>query len=106
MVPQPRVTSTRPQGLCLDKGYDYDEVRDLPEKFRFTAHIRSRGEEAQALKKEAGFKARRWVSERTHSWLNRFRRILVRWEKLAETYMAMLHLALGVITWRATDLLK
>jgi len=32
---------------------------------------------------------RRLVVERTHSWLNRFRRILVRWEKLAETYPAI-----------------
>ena len=42
------------------------------EEFGFTAHIRSRGEEAKAIKKEAGFKARRWVVERTHGWLNRF----------------------------------
>jgi transposase len=75
-------------------------------EFGFTAHIRARGEEAQAIKNEAGFKARRWVVERTHSWMNRFRRILVRWEKLAETYLAMLHLVLGIITWRATGLLK
>jgi putative transposase len=63
-----------PQGMCLDKGYDYDEVRELLDEFGFTAHIRARGEEAQALKQEAGFKARRWVVERTHSWMNRFRR--------------------------------
>ena len=56
---------------------------------------------AQALKREAGFRARRRVVERTHSWLNRFRRILVRWEKRADTYLAMLHLACGLITWRA-----
>ena len=30
-----------PQGLCLDTGYDSDEVRELPGKFGFTAHIRS-----------------------------------------------------------------
>ena len=69
-------TPERPQGLCLDKGYDFDEVRKTLHEFRFTAHIRGRGEEAQAIKKEAGFKARRWVVERTHSWMNRFRRIL------------------------------
>jgi hypothetical protein len=42
-----------------------------------------RGDEAQAVKREAGFRARRWVVERTHSWLNsfRFRRILTRWEQ-------------------------
>ena len=49
------------------------------EEFGFTAHIRSRGEEAKAIKREAGFKARRWVVERAHSWLNRFRRILEIW---------------------------
>ena len=55
----------------------------------FTAHIRSRGEEAQAIKKEAGFKARRWVVERTHSWMNRFRRILVRWDKSPANYIGL-----------------
>ena len=54
----------------------------------------SRG--ARELKRKAGHKARRWV-ERTHSWLNRLRRILVRWEELAGGYIAMLHLAFGVV---------
>jgi transposase len=104
-VERPKPTKARPQGMCLDKGYDYDEVRDLLVAFVFTAHIRARGEEAQAIKKEAGFRARRWVVERAHSWMNRFRRILVRWEKRADTYLAMLHLACGIITYRATGLL-
>ncbi len=89
----------------MDKGYDFDEVREIVQEFGFTAHIRTRGEEAQAIKREAGFKARRWVVERTHSWMNRFRRILIRWEKRTDTYLAMLPLALGLITWRATGLL-
>jgi putative transposase len=89
-------------GLCLDKGYDYAEVHELVREFGFTGHVRSRREEADALRHEAGYRARRWVVERTHSWLNRFRRLLVRWEKRAHTYLAMLHLACGVITWRAT----
>jgi len=104
-VQRPKPTKRKPQGLCLDKGYDYDEVRDLAKEFGFTAHIRSRGEEAQAIKQKAGYKARRWVVERTHSWLNRFRRILVRWEKIPQNYIAMLHLAFGIITWRTTGLL-
>jgi transposase len=78
-------------------------VRALASEFGFTCHIRSRGEEARALKHEAGFRARRWVVERTHSWLHRFRRILVRWEKRADTYLAMLHLACALITWRAVS---
>jgi putative transposase len=103
-VPRPAPTRRQPQNLCLDKGYDYPEVRVLAEEFGFTAHIRSRGEEARALKRQARKKARRWVVERTHSWLNRFRGILIRWCKKAENYLGMLHLALGVITWRKLDL--
>jgi len=104
-VRRPRPTPRRPQGLCVDKGYDYDEVYELLEEFGYTAHVRSRGEEAAELRRNARFKARRWVVERTHSWLNRFRRLLVRWEKQADNYLAMLHLALGLITYRATGLL-
>lgn len=106
MVERPQPTTAMPHGICLDKGYDFDEVREIVKEFGFTAHIRARGEEAKAIKQEAGFKARRWVVERTHSWMNRFRRILVRWEKLPETFIAMLHLACGIITWRATNLLE
>jgi transposase len=103
-VERPRPTEESPQGLCLDKGYDYDEVREVVEWFGFTAHIRGRGEEAQARKREARFKARRWVVERAHSWLNRFRGILIRWEKKAENYLAMLHLAFAIITYRRAGL--
>ena len=84
-------------GLCLDAGYDYDEVREIVYEFGYTAHIRSRGEEKVA--KEAGHKARRWVVERSHSWLNRYRRLLVRWDKKAVNYLALLHFACALITW-------
>lgn len=100
LAPRPEPTEKHPQHLCLDKGYDYDEVRDLVEEFGFTAHIRARGEEARMIKEKAGFKARRWVVERTHSWMNRFRRIFTRWEKKAENYLGMLHLVCAIITIR------
>ncbi len=103
-VKRPKPTRKKPQGLCLDKGYDYDEARDLAKEFGYTAHIPPGGEEAQALKREAGFKARRWVVERTHSWMNRFRRILTRWEKKTENYLGLLHLVCAVITYRCAGL--
>ena len=99
-VQRPEPSEQDPQGMCLDKGYDYDSVRDLVKEFGYTAHIRSRGEEAQAIKRQAGFKARRWVVERTHSWMNRFRRILIRWEKKAANYLGLLHLVCAIITYR------
>ena len=104
-VPRPAPSPEHPQGLSLDKGDDFAEVRRTLEEFGFTAHIRSRGEEAQAIKKEAGFKARRWVVERTHSWLNRFRRILVRWDQSPANYIAFLHFACALIALRAAGLL-
>ena len=82
----------------MDKGYDFPDIRKLFKDYGFTAHIRSRGEESIKIQ---GFKARRWVVERTHSWLNRFRRLLIRWEKKIENYLAMLHFACAWITFRA-----
>lgn len=104
-VARPKPTPEQPQGMCMDKGYDYEEVRETVREFGFTAHIRSRGEETQALKREAGFKARRWVVERAHSWMNRFRRVLIRWDKSAANYLAFLHFACALIAFRAAGLL-
>ena len=87
----------RAQGLCMDAAYDADEVRAIASEFGYTTHIRGRGAEKQAC--QAGDKARRWVVERTHSWLNRYRRLLVRWEKRAVNYLALLHLACALLTW-------
>lgn len=98
-VPRPKPTRRRRQHLCLDKGYDYQEPRDLAEAFGFTLHLRSRGEEAWA-KRHARARARRWVVERTHSWLNRFRAILIRWNKKPANYLALLHFSCGIIAWR------
>ena len=101
VVKRPKPTRKKKQNMCLDKGYDYVEVRDLLKEFGFTAHIRTRGEEAKQIMKEAGKRARRWVVERTHSWLNRFRRILIRWDKKPETYLAFLHFACALIAFRS-----
>jgi transposase len=104
VVARPPPTDDQPQGMCLAKGYDYAEGRAILQEFGFTAYIRTRGEEARALAGEAGKKARRWVVERTHSWMNRFRRILVRWDKKPEHYLAFLHFACALIACRAAGL--
>jgi putative transposase len=98
-IQRPKPTRRRPQHLCLDKGFDYDEPRALAKEFGFTLHLRTRGEEINA-KRHAGAKARRWVVERTHSWLNRFRSILIRWAKKPANYLALLHFTCAIITWR------
>ena len=87
------------QHICLDKGYDYPEVYELLEKYGYTMHICKRGEEynnsnKKKKKRIPKYRARRWVIiERTHSWMNRFRRLLIRWEKKENNYIAILHFA-------------
>jgi putative transposase len=104
VVQRPAVTPEAPQGMCLDKGYDDDDVRATLAEFGFTAHIKARGDEAKELKAEAGKRARRWVVERSHSWMNRFRRLLVRWDKQPDNYLALLHFACALSAFRAAGL--
>jgi putative transposase len=99
-VGRPRPTKAEPQGMCTDEGYDYEAVREAVAEFEFTARMRARGEEAGAIKEEAGSKARRWVVERAHSWINRFRGVLTRWNKKARNYVAMLHFAFALIAFQ------
>ena len=100
MTQRPNPDDT-PQHLCLDKGYDYPDIRDLAVELGYTPHIKSRGDESTAKKTAPRYRARRWVVERSHSWLNRFRRILIRWEKRLDRYQAFLHFACAIIVWRA-----
>ena len=103
-VERPEPTPEQPQGLCLDKGYAYDEVEELAEEFHFTTHIPPKKGEAQQVKRRARAKARRWVVERSHSWMNRFRGILIRWSKKAENYIALLHMAFAFIIYKRMGL--
>lgn len=62
-------------------------------------HVRPRGE--QSVPRTARrHPARRWVVERTLSWLNRFRKLLVRFEKRARSYEGLLQLACALIVYR------
>ena len=97
VVERPAPTEGDPQHLCLDKGYDNEPSRAVLAERGYTEHIRRIGEEK---KDEAGQKthpARRWVVERTFSWLCRWRGLLVRWEKKPENYLANLKLACALL---------
>lgn len=64
---------------------------------RYTPHIRARGEKIKLKARIPGWRARRWLVEATHSWLNRNRGILIRWCKNDENHLALLQLAAGLI---------
>lgn len=80
--------------LCLDAGYISPDTSGILNNANMTGHIRPRKEEQQ--EKIAGKKPRRWAVERSHSWLNRYRRLLVRWEKRRSIYLGLLHLACAI----------
>lgn len=86
--------------LCLDKGYNYPEIeRELVNR-RYVPHIRHRGEPKKAIKKIRYHPTRRWVIERTNSWHNRFRKVLIRYEKRAENYLGLVHLSCCITVYR------
>jgi len=103
-VPRPRPTRRQPQGVCLDKGYDVTWVYRLLTDAGFTPHVRAIREDVLARRR--GTRARRWVVERTHSWLNRFRGLLVRWDKKTANYVGSLHLACAYIAFARAGLLR
>ena len=77
------------QRLALEHGY--------------TPRIRARGEEIKLKARVPGWKARRWVVEATHSWLNRNRGTLIRWSKKEENHLALLQLASGLIAFKKAN---
>jgi transposase len=102
VIARPPVSAGQEQNLCADAGYKGEPAREAALARKYQPHIKQRREEAEAKRTEPGFRARRWVVERTHSWLNRFRKLLVSFEKTEASYVALLSLAAALICWRQT----
>jgi putative transposase len=99
-IDRPEPTPQRPQGLCLDKAYDNAESRDTAIAYGLEPHIRTRGEELRERARTPGWRARRWVVEACHSWINRNRALLIRWSKKDNHHLALLMLASGLIAFK------
>lgn len=93
------------QNLCADKAYDGQSALETIASNGYIPHVKKRGDEIHEKKHNPSWKARRWVVEVSHSWFNRFRKILVRYEKLSDTYMALLHMAAAIITYRKVGII-
>lgn len=100
IVPRPKPTEEAPQHLCLDKGYDNPTGRQAAAEHNYQPHIRRIGEEKLDEQREKRYPARRWVVERTLAWLSKCRAILVRYDKQAQNYLALLKLACSLIWYR------
>ena len=84
------------KNLCLDAGYTGKE-KDVWEH-GMIPHIRPRGEEKILIEKNPSFKPRRWGVEAAHSWFNRFRTLIPRYEKTDTSHYALIALAASMIT--------
>lgn len=94
----------RHKHLCADAGYAGAPALKVIEEHGYIAHIKGRRQEASELKREPEKKARRWVVEVAHSWFNRFRKLLVRYEKLDRSFLALNHLAASIMALRKIKL--
>jgi putative transposase len=98
VVVRPKPTRRCPQHLCADKGYGGQRAACIMRQRGYTPHVRQIGQEAAANR--GGQQARRWVVERSHSWFNRFRKLLVRYEKKEANYVALTQCAAALISFR------
>src|SRR5215218_8692058 len=92
------------QHLCADKAYDATDVREFAASEGYIAHIKANprtadgGSDGEDLKEKEGAEqkthpARRWVVERTISWLTKRRGLRTRWSKKSENWLAMIQFA-------------
>lgn len=96
---RPKTKQRRRQHLAVDKGYGFaDTHKDFAER-GYIVHGRKPGDPEPEVAPEKKHPARRWVVERTHSWFNRFRRLLIRWEKDDANYEAMVAIASTLIVF-------
>ena len=97
-VTEPSGDGAGTENLCLDAGYR--GKGPVAEKHGYRPHIQSRWEEREEKKGTNGRrKARRWVVEASHSWFNRFRKLVPRYEKTDLSFMELLQLAAALIAF-------
>jgi transposase len=96
VVRRPRVGPRAKQHLCADAAFQGASAERAICR-RYLPHVRSRREEHRARKRQP---ARRWLVEVAHSWFNRFRKLLVRYEKTHRSYLALTMLAAAIISFR------
>lgn len=100
MVKRTTPPKRRHKHLCADAGYTGAPALLIIEAHGYIPHVKGRGQEARELRDHPHKRARRWVVEVSHSWFNRFRKLLVRYEKLERSFLALNHLAAAIIVFR------
>ncbi len=98
-------SSAPTENLCADAAYRGQPAETTMRENGYVPHVRSRYEEKVNKQQHPDHRARRWVVEVSHSWFNRFRKLLVRYEKTLQSALALNHLAAAIIAFRRTTFL-
>jgi transposase len=93
-----------PQYLSGDKGYTGETAWKAAQEAGYTPALQQRGATTDRVPFPAA-RLRRWTVERCHRWLNLFRKLTIRYEKLKRSYAGLLQLACAMICWRQTILI-
>ena len=91
------------QHLSLDKGYSGEPCTTTAVAQGYTVHVPDKANAKKRRRQPGRRKPRRWIVEVAHSWINRFRRLLIRWEKKAANYLSLLYFACAIICWRKCE---
>lgn len=99
-IMQPPPDQEIQEHLCADAAYVGQQAEQTIRAHGYTPHIRPRAEEIAEKNKNPAYKPRRWIVELSHSWFNRFRKLLVRYEKKVSNFLALHQLAAAIIALR------
>lgn len=90
----------RSKHLCADAAYRGADYQRIIQAHGYIPHVVDRRTEARRKRRDPKKKDRRWVVKVSHSWFNRFRKLLVRYEKLERSFLALNHIAAAIIAFR------
>lgn len=88
----------KPGKVHADKGYDYPRCRSALKERRIVDRIARRGVDSS---KHLG--RYRWVVERAFAWLKAFKRLQIRYERLASVHRSFLIIGCILICWRTIE---
>jgi putative transposase len=86
--------------LCADAAYVGFPALAASRIHNDQLNVKTRRQEADERRGHPRYRARRWAVERTRSWLNRLRKLLLSFEKTEASYPALLSLAAALTGWR------
>lgn len=104
VVQRPRPPARCNKHLCADAGYAGRPALNIIEEHGVIPHVKGRGQEVTEQRRDPTKRARRWIAAVAHRWFTRFRKLLVRYEKLERSFLGLNQLAAAIIAFRTIKL--